>query len=125
MTEDELDTLFEGPAAPEVGHAELTALRTANRELVRINERLAAAVEQRTAEMLRSRDAQAQLIGEVNREIRSPLDAIIGYSELLSEDLTALELHDLNHDVEKIRSAGQSLLALLDDLIHTRKLDGG
>lgn len=125
MTEDELDTLFEGPAAPEVGHAELTALRTANRELVRINERLAAAVEQRTAEMLRSRDAQARLIGEVNREIRSPLDAIIGYSELLSEDLTALELHDLNHDVEKIRSAGQSLLALLDDLIHTRKLDGG
>ena len=125
MMEDEFDTLFEGPAAPEVGHAELTALRTANRELVRINERLAAAVEQRTAEMLRSRDAQARLIGEVNREIRSPLDAIIGYSELLSEDLTALELHDLNHDVEKIRSAGQSLLALLDDLIHTRKLDGG
>lgn len=125
MTEDELDTLFEGPTAPEIGHAELTALRAANRELVRINERLATAVEQRTTEMLRSRDAQEQLIADVNREVRSPLDAIIGYSELLSEDLAALELYDLNHDVEKIRTAGQALLALLDDLIHTRKLDGG
>ncbi len=97
--------------------AELQALRTANRELVRINENLATTVEQRTAQMLRSRDAQTRLIAEVNRAIRSPLDAIIGYSELLGEDLDALELYDLAHDVEKIRSAGQALVNLLDDLI--------
>ena len=110
--------------APDVVEAELAALRAANRELVRINERLAAAVEQRTAEMLRARDARAQLIVDVNREVRSPLDAIIGYGELLGEDLEALELYDLAHDVENIRTAGQSLLALLDDMIDPRNLDG-
>jgi len=103
--------------------AELAALRSANHELVRINERLADAIERRTAEMLRARDAQARLIAQVNREVRSPLDAIIGYGELLGEDLEALELYDLAHDVENIRTAGQALLALLDDLVDPRKLD--
>jgi signal transduction histidine kinase len=110
--------------SPDVVEAELAALRAANRELVRINERLAAAVEQRTSEMLRARDASAQLVADVNREVRSPLDAIIGYGELLGEDLEALELYDLAHDVQNIRTAGQALLALLDDLIDPRNLDG-
>ena len=118
----ELDALFTEPAPPD--QAELTALRAANRELVRINERLADAIEKRTAEMLDTRDAQAQFVSDVNREVRSPLDAIIGYSELLTEDLTSLELHDLAHDVEKIRSAGEAMLEMLGALIERRRLDG-
>jgi signal transduction histidine kinase len=110
---------------PQQAHAELTALRAANHELVRINERLANTVEQRTADMLASRDAQSQFIADVNRQVRGPLDAILGYSELLTEDLTDLELHDLAHDVEKIRSAGESLLDLLDRMVERRRLDGG
>ena len=119
----ELDALFTEPAPPD--QAELTALRAANRELVRINERLADAIEKRTAEMLDTRDAQAQFVSDVNRQVRGPLDAIIGYSELLTEDLTSLELHDLAHDVEKIRSAGEAMLEMLGALIERRRLDGG
>ncbi len=111
------------PPSPDAMEAELGQLRAANRELVRINERLAAAVEQRTSEMLRARDARAQLLADVNREVRSPLDAIIGYGELLGEDLEALELYDLAHDVANIRTAGQALLSLLDDLIDPSKAD--
>ena len=119
---DDLETLFDDP---QQLRAELLALRAANNELVRINERLATAVEQRTADMLAARDRQARFISDVNRQVRGPLDAIIGYSELLTEDLTSLELHDLAHDVEKIRGAGESLLDLLGELIERRRLDGG
>ncbi|MBA3545122.1 MAG: hypothetical protein H0T76_01425 [Nannocystis sp.] len=122
--EDEQDA-FDGLFIEPQTKAELTALRAANRELVRINERLANAVEQRTAEMLGTRDKQAQFIADVNRQVRGPLDAIIGYSELLTEDLTSLELHDLAHDVEKIRSAGEAMLDLIGALIERRRLDGG
>jgi signal transduction histidine kinase len=119
---DDLETLFDDP---QQLRTELLALRAANHELVRINERLATAVEQRTADMLAARDRQARFISDVNRQVRGPLDAIIGYSELLTEDLTSLELHDLAHDVEKIRGAGESLLDLLGELIERRRLDGG
>lgn len=120
--EDDLETLFDDP---QQLRAELLALRAANHELVRINERLATAVEQRTADMLAARDRQARFISDVNRQVRGPLDAIIGYSELLTEDLSSLELHDLAHDVEKIRGAGEALLDLLGELIERRRLDGG
>lgn len=123
MTKRADDDDIEIDEEPEPIEAELAALRSANHELVRINERLAEAIERRTAEMLRARDAQARLIAQVNREIRSPLDAIIGYGELLGEDLEALELYDLAHDVEHIRTAGQSLLSLLDDLVSPHKAD--
>jgi hypothetical protein len=54
--------------------------------------------------MQRARDATSRpVLSDVNREVRGPLDAIIGYSELLAEDLETLELYDLAHDVEKIR----------------------
>ncbi len=120
--QDEFATLFDDPRQTR---AELAALRAANHELVRINERLADTVEQRTADMLAARDAQTRFIADVNRQVRGPLDAIIGYSELLTEDLTSLELHDLAHDVEKIRSAGESLLDLLGQMVERRRLDGG
>lgn len=104
---------------------EAQALLVTNRELVRINERLAAAVEARTIDVMRAREAESAVLSGVNREIRSPLNAILGYSEMLGEDLEALELYDLAHDVLKIRAAGEALLAVLDDLTRLRRGDGG
>jgi len=48
-------------------------------------------------------------------DLRSPLNAILGYSELLIE-----QTHDAGHDefiphLEKIRAAGQQLLAIMEE----------
>jgi signal transduction histidine kinase len=111
----------------ELSGPELEALFATNRELVRINERLAAAVEARTMDVMRAREAEtraraaeAGVLSGINREVRGPLNAIIGYSEMLAEDLEALELYDLAHDVEKIKAAGEALLAVLDDIHRLR-----
>jgi signal transduction histidine kinase len=102
--------------ASELSGISLDALYATNRDLVRINERLAAALERRTVDVMRAREAEASVLAGVNREVRGPLNAIIGYSEMLGEDLEALELYDLAHDAEKIKAAGEALLAVLDDL---------
>ncbi len=105
----------------ELSEHELAAVLSANRELVRINERLAAAVERRSVDVLRARENESTVLSGVNREVRGPLNAIIGYSEMLAEDLETLELYDLAHDVEKIKAAGEALLAVLDDLTRLRR----
>jgi signal transduction histidine kinase len=105
----------------ELSEHEVAAVLSANRELVRINERLAAAVERRSVDVQRARENESTVLGGVNREVRGPLNAIIGYSEMLAEDLEALELYDLAHDVEKIKAAGEALLAVLDDLTRLRR----
>ncbi len=55
-----------------------------------------------------------EALAHVRHELRTPLNAIIGYSEMLFEELEDRGLTDLQADVEKIRTSGSRLLAMID-----------
>lgn len=57
--------------------------------------------------------------------MRTPLNAIIGYSEILSEDAEDSGRADLLPDLQKIRSAGKHLLALINDVLDLSKVEAG
>ena len=48
-------------------------------------------------------------------DLRSPLNQIIGYSEMLSEDAQAQERHEVVTDLDRIGAAGRRVLALLEE----------
>jgi signal transduction histidine kinase len=48
-------------------------------------------------------------------DLRSPLNQIIGYSEMLTEDAEAQQRHDVVTDLGRIGAAGRRVLALLDE----------
>ena len=48
-------------------------------------------------------------------DLRSPLNQIIGYSEMLSEDAQAQQRHEIVSDLGRIAAAGRRVLALLDE----------
>ena len=48
-------------------------------------------------------------------ELRSPLNQIIGYSELLTEEAGASRVESLTADLGKIRAAGHRMLALIEE----------
>jgi class 3 adenylate cyclase len=50
----------------------------------------------------------------LQHELRTPLGQIIGYSELLSEEVAERGQDDLQQDLERIRGAAHRLLGLLD-----------
>ena len=61
-------------------------------------------------------------LATMSHEIRTPMNAIFGFSQLLGRrvhDAKALEY------VRAIRSSGQSLLALIDDLLDLSKIEAG
>jgi DNA-binding NtrC family response regulator/polyferredoxin len=58
--------------------------------------------------------AQLALLAHVRHEIRTPINAIIGYSEMLLEDAAVPEAAP---DLERIHAAGKQLLALVDRLL--------
>ena len=60
---------------------------------------------------------QAEFYARLSHELRSPLNAILGYASLAIEDAEAGELAELPQDLRKIRGAGQNLLALIDNLL--------
>jgi class 3 adenylate cyclase len=49
------------------------------------------------------------------QELRAPVDAILGYADLLAEDAAAEP--EVAADVEKVRDAGRRLLAFLEELL--------
>jgi class 3 adenylate cyclase len=61
-----------------------------------------------------SREAQA-VMRRLRHDMRTPLGQIIGYSELVEEEVTDRGHDDLIPDLEKIRGAAQTLLRLVDE----------
>jgi DNA-binding response OmpR family regulator len=58
-------------------------------------------------------------------EVRTPLGQIIGYSELLEEELEDRGQQDLAPDLHKIRTAAKRLLDLVDGKLRTEQEHGG
>jgi CheY-like chemotaxis protein len=56
----------------------------------------------------------------IRHELKTPINAIVGYSEILLEDAEDEENEALAKDLRKIRSAGHKLLVIIDDLLGTR-----
>src|SRR6478609_5481220 len=98
--------------AEERGHADLLAdlarIRAAGAELAgRVNESLDGA-------RLRAALPDAAAL---SRELRTPLNTIVGYSELLGEEAEEGGYTDLLPDLQRIRTAGRHLLAQVHALL--------
>ncbi|HEU4821331.1 MAG TPA: response regulator [Qipengyuania sp.] len=89
---------------------DITAVRRAYRSLEREREQSQNALEQQIAR-------QSEFYAKLSHELRSPLNAILGYASLAIEDAEAGQLDDLPRDLRKIRGAGQNLLGLIDNLL--------
>ena len=69
--------------------------------------------------------AKSQFLASMSHELRTPLNAIIGYSEMLEEDARARKDDETTGDLQKIRSAGKHLLALINDILDLSKIEAG
>ena len=70
-------------------------------------------------------EAKSDFLASMSHEFRTPLSAVIGYSELLEEDVTERGLHDVAADVHKIRRAARNLLELVNDVLDLSKIEAG
>ena len=98
---------------------------TAQSELRREADRhLLTAAKMRTAkeEAERASEAKSVFLAKMNHQLRTPLNAVIGYSEILLEDADASGQQSQLRDLERINSAGRHLLSLVTDVLDVGKL---
>jgi signal transduction histidine kinase/CheY-like chemotaxis protein len=69
--------------------------------------------------------AKSTFLANMSHELRTPLNAIIGYSEMLEEEAQDAKSEESVHDLQKIKSAGKHLLALINDVLDLSKIEAG
>ena len=91
----------------------------------RERELLRAAVKEAHDQALASSRAKSEFLATMSHEMRTPLNAVVGYAELLDLELAGT-LNPAQHSyIERIRLASTRLLALISDVLDLAKLDAG
>jgi DNA-binding response OmpR family regulator len=71
-----------------------------------------------------SEDAEsAAALADARHTLRTPLNHIIGYSEMLLEEAGERDLEDFTDDLQKIHKAGKQLLVLINDFLDAQPTD--
>ncbi|MBS0372396.1 MAG: PAS domain S-box protein [Proteobacteria bacterium] len=66
--------------------------------------------------------AKSEFLAHMSHEIRTPMNAVLGLAQVLEREPLAGHQHDM---VQRIRMAGQSLLAILNDVLDLSKIEAG
>jgi signal transduction histidine kinase/ligand-binding sensor domain-containing protein len=110
----------------------LAAIRVRERTLRRRAEELEALVALRTRELSEARDAaeaatesKSRFLAHMAHEVRTPLNAILGYSDLLAEEMRDRGTDDLLVDLEKIHRAASHQLSLVTEALDLGKIEAG
>ena len=69
--------------------------------------------------------AKSQFLGRMSHELHTPLNAIIGFSELLSMSERDPLNEEQRESVDEIKKAGKHLLNLVDQVLEINKIDSG
>jgi signal transduction histidine kinase len=100
----------------------MAELEDSNRNLRRTNEELDAARQKAEA----ASEAKSRLLDRVSHGLRTPLHTIIGYTELLEEELRFeddVDAESLLQDIDKIHFASGGLLLSIENLLTFSELD--
>ena len=101
-------------------------------ELRRLNQQLERRVESRTSELTkvlhdsrRASEAKSVFLASMSHELRTPLNSILGFAELLEEQLIDSPQTEAARDAQKLREAGEHLLKLVNDLLDLARIEAG
>jgi signal transduction histidine kinase len=112
---------------PDQSEEHLTTLLSVGRQIAQFIQRQKVSRELSDAKEVAevASRAKSQFLANMSHEFRTPLNAIIGYGEMLHEESEDFENTILTDDLNKIVTAGRHLLKLVEDVLDISKIEAG
>ncbi len=96
-------------------------LRDANKQL----DQKIAQLSERNIELFKANKVKGEFLANMSHEFRTPLNAILGFAEILREKTTRTDVTKNRRYAENIITAGKSLLNMINDLLDLAKTEAG
>lgn len=69
--------------------------------------------------------SKTAFLARMSHDLRTPLNAVLGFSELLQLNRAAMSLPEVATQVRHIRHAGEHLLAMIDEVLDLTRIESG
>lgn len=110
----------------------ITVLKQQEHDLISHRDQLEIDVNIRTKELVEARDSaliasqhKSEFMANMSHELRTPIQSIIGYGELVVEELELEGNFELIDDMDKISKNSQRLLNMINSLLDLAKIEAG
>ncbi|MDD5063628.1 MAG: ATP-binding protein [Phycisphaerae bacterium] len=106
----------------------LDGLQAAQEKLRQANKQLDAKIaelSERNIELFKANKIKGEFLANISHEFRTPLNAILGFAEILREKPELLRKDKGQRYAENIITGGKSLLNMINDLLNLAKAEAG
>ena len=69
--------------------------------------------------------AKTQFLHNISHDIRTPMNAILGYSKLMEDELEGKDLPKISEYVDKLEKSGNILLSIINNILDMARIESG
>ena len=87
----------------------------------KLNDRLETALKKAEAASL----AKTSFLNNMSHDIRTPMNVILGYAQLMEEELKEKDLPETKEHLEKLQQSGKLLLSIINNVLDMARIESG
>lgn len=69
--------------------------------------------------------AKTRFLNNMSHDIRTPMNAILGYAQLMEDELKGKELPETSEHLKKLRQSGNLLLSIINNVLDMARIESG
>ena len=98
-----------------------SAAKLAANDTQKLNDKLEIALKKAEDASL----AKTNFLNNMSHDIRTPMNAILGYAQLMEDELKGKELPEASEHLEKLQQSGRILLSIINNVLDMARIESG